>query len=106
MRKTSQPATWDQDKPAPAEEPERNPYIDIDALDDGRCKASTFRQSQRTQKPRYTNWFGPGGYNRCIGDEGHANPQHKDEWGYVFLQDHPGGPVKTLRHEEPTKIED
>jgi|PlaIllAssembly_1097288.scaffolds.fasta_scaffold75052_5 hypothetical protein len=69
--------------------------LDLDALDDGRCKASSWRGGQ-PDKPTYQNVFGPGGYNRCVGGAGHANRLHKDEWGNVFQLE----PFRVVRKEE------
>lgn len=71
--------------------------VDIDTLDDGRCKASSWR-SRPPVRPTYENLFGPGGYNRCIGTKEHVNPHHKDEWGNVFMLTEKGFLV--LRKEE------
>jgi hypothetical protein len=90
---------WDENViESAAARPRPREHVDLDTLDDGRCKASTWRPSTpRPAKPTYENHFGPGGYNRCIGSEGHVNPLHKDEWGYVFAAQ----PVlKVIRHEE------
>lgn len=73
-------------------------YVDIDALDDGRCKASSWRVKQ-PEKTSYESLFGRGGYNRCIGAAGHANPLHKDEWGHVFRVDPDGSNFKVVRQE-------
>lgn len=86
-----QPATWNPDAVETApERVGRGPVVHLDDLDDGRCKASSWRHPLPA-KPTYENHFGPGGYNRCIGDEGHANRLHKDEWGYVFRAEADGG---------------
>jgi hypothetical protein len=93
---------WNPD--VPDVEPEvikaREP-IDIDALNDGRCKASTWGPSRAKlpAKPTYENYFGPGGFNRCIGPEDHSNPRHKDEWGHVFELTAAGCHV--VRREDP-----
>jgi hypothetical protein len=63
--------------------PEPDPAIDINALDDGLCKASSWR-TPLPQKPTYENHFGPGGFNRCVGSADHLNRLHKDGWGNVF----------------------
>lgn len=105
MTAPEQPVTWNEDN---GDEPTNRPPsgrpcrlrdtpIDLDALADGRCKASSWRV-KRPAKATYENHFGPGGFNRCIGSEGHANPTHKDEWGYVFVAD--DGSVRILRLEE------
>lgn len=94
------PATWDEDvveTPTAPPQPTRVP-IDLNALTDGRCKASTWRGGIPA-KPTYENHFGPGGYNRCIGTAGHDNPLHKDDWGYVFTVDD-AGRVRIVRLED------
>jgi hypothetical protein len=94
--------TWDENDPTMPTQPQRprREVVDLDTLDDGRCKASSW-SGRKPAKPTYENHFGPGGYNRCIGSDGHPNPTHKDDWGYVFIQD-PEGHVRTLRREEPS----
>lgn len=80
---------WDEnrpDAPQPTAPESRRVVVDLDALDDGRCKASTYRTSRMPDRPTYENHFGPGGYNRCIGRVDHPNPTHKDEWGHVFSE--------------------
>jgi hypothetical protein len=74
-------------------------YVTLDEIHDGRCKASSWQRHGRPTKTTYENLFGPGGYNRCIGREGHTNPTHKDEWGHVFVQTETGG-VRQIRTEE------
>jgi hypothetical protein len=68
--------------------------VSLDDIDDGRCKGSSWR-NDKTAKPTYQNHFGPGGFNRCVGTEGHANPLHKDEWGNVFTAE----PFRVVRKE-------
>ena len=91
---------WDEndaeDGPEPGAEPKQ--YVDVDTLDDGRCKASTYRDKQPA-KTTYESLFGRGGYNRCIGGADHPNPLHKDEWGHVFRLDEGG--FRVVRN-EPT----
>lgn len=82
----------------PEPPPRKRTPIDIDALQDGRCKASTWRKATMPKKPDYENHFGPGGYNRCIGSSGHVNWLHKDEWGHVFTVDDEGH-VRVVRTE-------
>lgn len=77
-------------------------FESVEEIDDGRCKASSYRQYPMPKKKTYETFFGPGGYNRCIGAEGHANPVHKDEWGNVFAVKPTGG-VKKIRTEEPVR---
>lgn len=88
-RTTTMP--WDEHDPTPPPNPEplrTREVVDLDALDDGRCKATSWSPAGRPpKKPTYENHFGPGGYNRCVGSAGHANPTHKDEWGNVFLRE-------------------
>lgn len=98
MHRTISEATWHEDGIEPVEDylSTVRPPLDLDDLDDGRCKASTWR-GPRPQRPDYENHFGPGGFNRCIGREGHVNHLHKDEWGHVFTID----PVRVVRV-EPT----
>lgn len=92
--------TWDPDviEPpvTPAEPRKPREVVDIDTLDDDRCKASTWRASVPS-RPTYENHFGPGGFNRCIGPEGHVNPLHKDEWDLVFSTE----PFRVVRKEKP-----
>lgn len=92
--------TWNENDPRPyAHAPtSRREHIDLDELDDGRCKASTWNPHYKPEKPDYENHFGPGGYNRCIGSEGHANPTHKDEWGHIFVRTEQGS-LRILRME-------
>lgn len=91
--------TWDQNTIEVVPEPSpRGQHVDLDTLDDGRCKASSWRV-KRAAKPDYEGHFGPGGYNRCIGDEGHTNPLHKDEWGNVFRVDPDGTHFRVVRTE-------
>lgn len=71
----------------------------LDELDDGRCKASSWRSNATLpRKPTYEHHFGVAGYNRCIGSEGHANQYHKDEWGFVF-HIAPDGAFRVIREE-------
>lgn len=102
----NRPAAWNQDvvevepvKPTP--KVRRRQYVDIEGLSDGQCKASSWRGNvaQPVAKPTYENLFGPGGYNRCIGDEGHASNLHKDDWGNVFQITETGG-FKVVRVED------
>lgn len=93
---TGRPVAWDENAPEP--QPLRPPPFDLSTLDDGRCHSTSWRP-QRPAKVRYESVFGPGGYNRCVGSDGHANPLHKDEWGNVFRTD----PFRVTRHENPSK---
>ncbi len=86
---------WDPDVDEPVVVVQLKERFDFDALDDGRCKASSWRGG-RGGKPTYENVFGPGGYNRCVGGAGHANRLHKDEWGNVFQLE----PFRVVRKEE------
>jgi hypothetical protein len=97
--------TWDEADPGDgprAPHRARGPVVNLDTLDDGRCHATTWAGARKPPRaPTYENHFGPGGYNRCIGSEGHANPLHKDEWGHVFSVDEDGA-VTQVRRETPT----
>lgn len=62
--------------------------------DDGRCKGTSWAPARMKgpqgtaarKNPGYENFYGPGGYNRCIyTTEEHV--QHCDEWGNVFTLD-------------------
>lgn len=92
--------TWDENvvesEAASAHVLRRSSPIDLDTLDDGRCKASSWRGA--IGRGTYENHFGRGGYNRCVGKEGHANPLHKDEWGQVFRLT---PSFRVVRREEP-----
>lgn len=92
---------WAEDVDEKVPQPtEGRQVVHLDELDDGRCKASTWRlNGHKPAKPTYENHFGPGGFNRCIGSEGHSNRLHKDEWGYVFSQSPETGKVKVVRLE-------
>lgn len=97
---------WDEhdagDGPRPSDRTKRGPVVDLARLDDGRCHATTWAAARKPPaKPTYENHFGPGGYNRCIGSEGHANPLHKDEWGHVFTTGEDGAYARTIRREKP-----
>ena len=84
----------------PAVPTEATPIISSpDSLDDGRCVASSWRGKVPTQRPTYESWFGPAGYNRCIGSAGHVNRLHKDEWGYVFSLADDRTEFRVVRHE-------
>lgn len=74
--------------------------ISLDDIDDGRCKASSWRVKP-PQKPTYESHFGVGGFNRCIGSEGHANRLHKDEFGDVFRINPDGTGFRVVRTERP-----
>lgn len=96
---------WDEsdagDGPRGTDAKRRGPTVDLDTLADGRCTATTWGPSTRPPtKPVYENFFGPGGYNRCIGGTDHANPLHKDEWGHVFTVDEHGS-RHVVRKETP-----
>lgn len=82
----------------------RSEPFDPDA-DDGRCKGTSWgparmQGSQGTaakKRPDYENFYGPGGYNRCVyTTEEHV--QHRDEWGNVFVLE---PKFRTLRVEKP-----
>lgn len=91
--------TWDPDvieAVSPVAGRKAREVVDIDTLDDGRCKASTWRVAVPS-RPTYESHFGPGGFNRCIGPAGHVNPLHKDEWDQVFSID----PFRVVRKEKP-----
>lgn len=95
---------WDENDAAdglPESEPAKEPkeYVDLNSLDDGRCKASSYRVARMPERTTYENLFGVGGYNRCMGASGHANPLHKDEWGHVFRVDEDGANFKVVRQE-------
>lgn len=91
--------TWDPDNafdgPFPKRESPRV-VVDIDEIDDGRCKVSSWR-AVPPKRATYEGHFGPGGFNRCVGHQGHANPLHKDEWGNVFALE----PFRVVRKEIP-----
>lgn len=92
--------TWDpnvQERTIPKRKPKAVPF-DIDTLDDGRCKASSWR-GPLPNKPMYHSYFGPGGFNRCSGPDGHVNHLHRDEWGNVFRLD----PFRVVRR-EPNEV--
>lgn len=95
---------WDEDKiepiPYPVREPKQRKPVGLDEINDGRCKFSSW-SGPKPAKPTYENHFGPGGFNRCIGSEGHVNPLHKDEWGNVFSRGSDGA-FRLLRTEEPS----
>lgn len=93
---------WDENVVEALNEQIQNPrYESIDEVPgDDRCKASSYRQYPMPRSKTYETFFGPGGYNRCIGSAGHANPRHKDEWGNVFEEKASGG-VKKIREEKP-----
>lgn len=88
-------AAWspDVDEP-PVTTTRRREVVDIDTLDDGRCKASSWR-GRIPRRPDYESHFGPGGFNRCVGPDDHVNRLHKDEWGNVFKTD----PFRVVRRE-------
>lgn len=88
---------WDPHTDGPVPMQRRQP-IDPETLEDGRCLASSWRSPMPKNTRTYENWFGPGGYNRCIGHEAHRNPLHKDEWGHVFSLD----PFHVVYTEEPS----
>lgn len=95
-------ATWDEDATEDLGQLVRSSRtpVDLDDIQDGRCKASSWRDRGVTrQRPTYENHFGPGGYNRCIGTEGHTNSRHKDEWGHVFEVDEDGTNFRVIRME-------
>ena len=76
--------------------------FDLSTLDDGRCQASSWRGGGKPpRRPKYETYFGPGGYNRCVGQEGHVNPLHRDEWGNVFSLD----PFRVVRKEPGGVVE-
>lgn len=91
---------WHEDTPeiSPGVRSSQEP-IDIDTLEDGRCKASSWRKGKLPEKPTYESHFGPSGYNRCIGRVDHLNELHKDEWGNVFLKKEDGG-TRVVRTEK------
>lgn len=100
-RAESPPVTWDEN----AGEEDRfvqsaREIVRLDELEDGRCKASSWR-IKAPVKPTYESHFGPGGFNRCIGHEDHRNPTHKDEWGHVFRVNQDGTDFRVLRTEAP-----
>lgn len=80
---------WDPDdfgfKHPPSPRENKGPIIEsLDDLNDGRCKVSSYGEPIKTKEPRYEHYFGTGGFNRCIGPDGHNNPTHKDEFGNIF----------------------
>lgn len=93
--------TWDPDvdETAAVVTPPRMPLADPAELNDGRCIASSWRAAVPRRRPHYESWYGPGGYNRCVGHADHANPLHKDEWGHVFRVDPDGTNFRVIRME-------
>lgn len=85
---------WDPDVDEVEPVVRKREVVDLDALDDGRCTASSWRAA-KPLRSTYDNHFGPGGFNRCVGHDGHANHLHKDEWGNVFGVD----PFRVVRKE-------
>jgi hypothetical protein len=82
----------------PMGKPTKSVPFDLDTLDDGVCKASSWRSDRLTRKRTYDNTFGTGGFNRCQGPEGHANHLHKDHWGIVFQVE---PKFRVIRKEQP-----
>lgn len=93
---------WDEnvDEAVPSTGTGTREPVDLDTLDDGRCKASSWRV-RKPATPTYENHFGPGGFNRCLGSEGHVNRLHKDDWGHVFAVNEDGSGFLIVRDERP-----
>lgn len=47
-----------------------------------RCTATSWRGGSGTKAG---SGYGPGGFNRCVREQGHSTERHLDEWGNVFV---------------------